>query len=124
MTEPQGSWPPPHRHPQSYGQPPYSPPTPGELAPYQQGYYPSMPPRVAPKNPALHLLASFWIPGLGSMMNGEAGKGVGILVGWLVGFLLAFILIGLPIMLGFWIWGMVDAHQGARAWNTRHGIIS
>jgi hypothetical protein len=23
-----------------------------------------------------------------------------------------------------WIWGMIDAHQGAQRWNRRHGIIS
>ncbi len=44
----------------------------------------SLPIQVAPKNPALALLVSFFVPGLGSMVNGEVGKGVGILIGYLL----------------------------------------
>lgn len=87
-------------------------------------YGPSSHMAVAPKNPAIALLASFFIPGLGTLMNGETGKGAGILVGYFVSFLLAFVIIGIPLMLGLWIWGMVDAYNGARTWNARHGIIS
>jgi hypothetical protein len=41
--------------------------------------------------------------------------------------LLAVFLIGflfLPVCFVVWIWGMVDAYQGAQRWNARHGIIS
>ena len=58
------------------------------------------------------------------MMNGSVGKGVGILAGWLVSWLLTVFLVGFLGLLGFWIWGMVDAYQGARQWNLRHGILS
>src|SRR4029079_9172561 len=37
---------------------------------------------VAPKNPGVSLIASFFLPGLGTMLNVEVGKGVGILVGY------------------------------------------
>lgn len=50
--------------------------------------------------------------------------GIGILVGYLVSILLVIVLVGLLGMLGFWIWGMVDAYQGAQRWNLRHGILS
>lgn len=80
--------------------------------------------QVAPKSPALALLVSFFIPGVGSMMNGEVGKGVGILIGFIVSLFLTVIVVGFFGMLGFWVWGMVDAHQGARSWNLRHGIVS
>ena len=80
--------------------------------------------QVAPKNPALALLASFFLPGLGSMLNGEGGKGAGILIGYLVCIPLSFVLIGIPGMLAFWIWGMVDGYQGAQRWNARYGILS
>lgn len=79
---------------------------------------------VAPKNPAIALLASFFFPGLGSLMNGDVGKGIGIFAGYFVSWLMAFILIGIPFLFGFWIWGMVDAYGGAKKWNARHGIIS
>lgn len=80
--------------------------------------------QVAPKNPALALLASFFIPGLGTMMNGQAGKGVGILAGYIVSWILTFVIIGIFGLIGFWVWGMVDAYQGAKKWNAAHGIIS
>lgn len=79
---------------------------------------------VAPKNPALALIASLFIPGLGTMLNGEGGKGAGILIGYLVGIPLSFIVIGIPGVLAFWFWGMVDGYQGAPRWNARYGIIS
>jgi TM2 domain-containing membrane protein YozV len=79
---------------------------------------------VAPKNPGIALLASFFIPGLGTIMNGETGKGVGILIGYFVALLLSLVLIGIPFAFGLWIWGMVDGYQGAQKWNARHGILS
>ncbi|MEO7058099.1 MAG: hypothetical protein ABI083_00105 [Lapillicoccus sp.] len=79
---------------------------------------------MAPKSPALALLASFFLPGLGSMLNGEGAKGAGILVGYLVCIPLTLVIIGIPGMIGFWVWGMVDGYQGAQRWNARYGILS
>lgn len=101
------------------------------MTPWQQAGPPWQGQRVEAKNPAVAVIASFFLPGLGTMLNGEATKGVIMLVAWVASWfaflLLAWILIGflfLPVAFGVWIWGMVDAHQGARAWNARHGIIS
>ena len=58
------------------------------------------------------------------MVNGDTTIGVVILIGYLVSLVLTCIVIGLFTAVGFWIWGMVDAYQGARRWNLRHGIIS
>ena len=79
---------------------------------------------VAPKSPALSLIVSFFIPGVGSMINGDVGTGVAILVLYVVGIVASFILIGIPLAIGAWIWGLVDAYQGAQRWNARHGILS
>jgi len=100
----------------SYNQPPYPPQPYGQPGP--------LPYAVAPKSPVLALLVSFFIPGVGSMMNGEAGKGIGILIGYVVSWVLTFAIIGIPMLLGFWIWGMIDAYTGAQKWNFRHGIVS
>jgi hypothetical protein len=35
-----------------------------------------------------------------------------------------FLLVPLLIASVIWVWGMVDAYQGAQRWNHRHGIIS
>ncbi len=79
---------------------------------------------VAPRSPALGLIASFFIPGLGSMINGRVGIGLLILGIDILGWILTVILIGFPIVLGAWIWGMIDGYQAAQKWNQAHGIIS
>lgn len=79
---------------------------------------------VAPKSPAVSVLLSIFIPGLGSMVNDNVGVGVAILVLNIIGWILAILLIGVPLMIGSWIWGLVDAYQSAQRWNRAHGIIS
>jgi TM2 domain-containing membrane protein YozV len=105
---------------QQYGVQPYA---------QQQGYPAAMAqPQgqlvVAPRSPAISLIASFFIPGLGSMINGRVGIGILILCIYALGAILSLFLIGIPIALGAWIWGLVDGYQSAQAWNRAHGIIS
>ena len=88
---------------------------------YRQEMYPMT---VAPKSPAVSVLLSVFIPGLGSMVNDNAGVGVTILILNIIGWILAIALIGIPIAIGTWIWGLVDAHRSAQRWNRAHGIIS
>jgi TM2 domain-containing membrane protein YozV len=80
--------------------------------------------QVAPKSPAVSVLLSVFIPGLGSMVNGNVGVGVTILILNIIGWILAILLIGVPLMISTWIWGMVDAYRSAQRWNRAHGIIS
>jgi TM2 domain-containing membrane protein YozV len=79
---------------------------------------------ILPKNPALGVILSFFIPGLGSIVNGSTGRGVAILGLYLFGWILAFFLIGIPILIGAWIWGLVDGYLSAQRWNQAHGIVS
>jgi len=88
----------------------------------QQAYQPQA--VIVPKNPAISLLLSFFIPGLGSILNDRVNIGVIILVSYVVGWVLTLVLIGFPIILGVWIWGMIDAYQSAVRWNLAHGIVS
>lgn len=110
--------------PQRYGQ---------QYAPWQQAQewtplpmqgYEMQPMAVAPKSPAGSVLLSIFIPGLGSMVNENAGVGVTILILNIIGWILAIVLIGIPLVLGSWIWGLVDAYQSAQRWNRAHGILS
>lgn len=132
-----------------YGQQPfagggYGYPTPGQYDPYSaaafggmqpdaamQMYHPATlygPGYVAPvygasrKDPAVSLILSFFLPGLGTIINGQGGKGIAIMLGYFMGALLSVILIGLPILFGFWVWGMADAYSGAKEHNARHGF--
>lgn len=106
--------------------PPVAPPPPHLYAPppAQQGYqhpqvlpppfpytpaYPFARPPMLPvkrKEPAVALLLSFFMPGLGQIYNGDVGKGILFLIGFWV---LVWIFIGWI----FWLWAMIDAHQSA-----------
>jgi TM2 domain-containing membrane protein YozV len=79
---------------------------------------------VLPKNPALGVILSFFIPGLGSMVNGDGARGAIILGVYVIGWVLALFLIGIPILFGAWVWGMVDGYLSAQRWNLAHGITS
>jgi len=79
---------------------------------------------IVPKNPALGVILSFFIPGLGSIVNGSVGRGVIIMVCYFVAVLFILLLIGIPFAIGLWIWGMVDGYQSAQRWNQAHGIVS
>ena len=89
------------------------------------------PVQMAPKNAGLAVLGSFFFPGVGSMMNGDWGMGF-LIAGAHYGSILLFILtvwflvgfLFLPVIVGVWIWGMFHAYNGAKTWNTAHGIIS
>lgn len=120
-----GEYPAPPPGPQSYQQP-YGQPQPHiQVQPYgqpQPGYPVAQ--VVAPKNPAIGVILSFFIPGLGTMVNGNVGRGVLILAIYAVGWVLSFFLIGIPVLMGAWIWGLVDGYTSAQRWNREHGIIS
>jgi TM2 domain-containing membrane protein YozV len=79
---------------------------------------------VAPKSPGVAVLASFFIPGLGSMISGRGGMGALILCLYIVSWILTIVLIGFIGVFGFWLWGMIQGYADAVAWNRSHGIIS
>jgi TM2 domain-containing membrane protein YozV len=95
-----------------------------EWMPLPMQGYEMQPVMVAPKSPAVSVLLSVFIPGLGSMVNDNAGVGTTILILNIIGWMLAIVLIGIPLALGTWIWGLVDAYQSAQRWNQAHGIVS
>ncbi len=101
-------------------------------APAEQAY-PAVPPaygqpmayhQVQPHSAALAVVASFFIPGLGSMLNEQVGKGVLILCCYFVAVISCFILIGFIAAPAVWIWGMVAANNDVHQWNRAHGIMS
>lgn len=87
------------------------------------------PEAVEANNPVIHLVASFFVPGLGSYLNGDTQRGLVIfaayLASWIGYALLVWILVGflfLPVAAAIWVFGMYDAYRGAESWNTRHGV--
>jgi TM2 domain-containing membrane protein YozV len=89
--------------------------------PYQA---PPPPQVVAARSPGVSVLASFFIPGLGSMIAGRVGKGVAILCAHIVAVALCWVLIGFALAPAVWIYSMVAGASDARKWNAQHGIVS
>lgn len=116
-----GAFPPPGAQPPPGPPLPYPPPPPGYAPPVPYGQPQFV---VAPKSPGLGLLASFFIPGLGSMIAGKGGKGALILVLYIVSCVSIFFFIGFIAAPAFWIWGMVAGYTDAQNWNRQRGIIS
>jgi len=62
---------------------------------------------------AVAIILNFFIPGVGSLVIGKTGAGVIQLIVYFVGLFLTLTLIGaligVPMMLGAWIWGLVTA---------------
>lgn len=98
------------------------------VAPYQQPYPPGYGApsamQVAPKNPGIALLISFFIPGVGSLYASKTNTGLIILIGYIISWVLTIVIVGFVGVFGFWVWGMIDAYQAAQAWNRAHGIVS
>jgi TM2 domain-containing membrane protein YozV len=105
----------------------FIPPPPPNLPATSHYAYPpqvQQPMQVLPKSPGLAVVASFFFPGLGSMISGRGGKGAAILISYLVSWFLISVLIGIPLVIFFWIYGMVAGSNDAKKWNAAHGIIS
>jgi len=79
---------------------------------------------VQPHSAGLAVVASFFVPGLGSMLNEQVGKGILILCCYAVAWISCVILIGFALAPVVWIWGMVAANNDAHRWNRAHGILS
>lgn len=120
--QPQPGW-----HPQ---QPPSAWP-PQSAAPPAYYAYPPRPP--ARKEPAIAVLISFFIPGVGHLYAGDTNTGVlllAIYLGILIfDFILAFTIIGIllfvltiPASLIVWIYAMVDSYGKATAYNRSWGL--
>jgi len=63
-------------------------------------------PYVKRKEPAVALLLSFLLPGVGQIYNGDIGKGIAFMIGF-------WVLVWIGIGIVFWIWAMIDAYKSA-----------
>ena len=72
-----------------------------------------------PRSPLPALALSFVVPGLGTMRNGDVGRGVIVLAFFLASACLVPVLVGLPLLIVVWVWGLLDAVLSARRWNCQ-----
>jgi len=80
--------------------------------------------QVVPKNPAVALIVSVFLPGVGSMISGQPAVGAAILVAYLLGWVLTLVLVGFLIVPAAWVFGLVHGYQSAQRWNRDHGFTS
>jgi TM2 domain-containing membrane protein YozV len=69
------------------------------------------------KNPTVATILSFFITGLGQIYNGQIGKGVILIVLYGISWVCMFVVIGFITTPILWIWGMIDANNGAKKVN-------
>jgi TM2 domain-containing membrane protein YozV len=100
-----------------YAEPQWQTPQPGNYADQRVRGGPAPHPgagRLATgKNPAIALILSLFIPGVGQLYNGDNKKGVILLIGLLVSGLLAAFAVGIVTGIAIWVYAMVDAYQVA-----------
>ena len=73
---------------------------------------------VSAKNPAIALILSFLIPGIGQLYNGHTHKCVILIIAAVISFFLIAIYIGFLFYFLVWIYGMYDAYKSAKALNN------
>lgn len=87
----------PYHHPQQ---------TPYQYQMQVNAYVQPAMPYVKRKEPAVALLLSFLLPGVGQIYNGDIGKGIAFMIGF-------WVLVWIGIGIVFWIWAMIDAYKSA-----------
>ena len=114
----------PSEQAQGQAQPQPLPVPQGYQQPVQPMGQPAVYQHVQGRSAAVAVIASLFIPGLGSMLNEKVGKGILILACYIVAWVTTIVLIGFVLAPAVWIWGMVAANNDAHAWNRAHGILS
>ncbi len=60
---------------------------------------------------ALSIILNVFFPGVGSLVIGKVGQGITQIILYFLGVLFCFTLVGaivgIPLMIGVWIWGLV-----------------
>ena len=72
------------------------------------------------------IILNILLPGVGSFMIGKAGQGIGQIIVWGLGLLLTIGtlgvggVLGIPMMIGGWIWAIITAAGGPQQNITVH----
>jgi TM2 domain-containing membrane protein YozV len=73
---------------------------------------------IQTKSAGLATVLSLIFPGLGQLYNGRFGKGIGLIVLSVISIALFLVIIGFVIYFLIWIYGMIDAYNGANRINA------
>lgn len=77
-----------------------------------------VPIRTEKKSSGIAAIASFFIPGLGQIYNGQIGKGIMFIIISIIFGLLMLVLIGFILLPLFWIYNIYDAYSTAEKINA------
>lgn len=73
---------------------------------------------IEKKSSGIAAIASFFVPGLGQIYNGEIGKGIMYIIIGIVFALMMFVFIGFILYPLFWIYNIYDAYSTAEKINA------
>ncbi len=78
----------------------------------------------AHKNEILYAFGGVFFPGLVLLLMGRRKQGIIMLCCFLGSALLCIVLIGVPLLIGVYIWSVVACFREARRQNEAHGFVS
>jgi hypothetical protein len=88
----------------------------GQNQPPQQLY--------AHKNEVLYAFGGLFFPGLVLLLMGQKKQGIIMLCCWAACIALSVVLIGIPLLVGVYIWSVISCFREARRQNEAHGFVS
>jgi hypothetical protein len=78
----------------------------------------------AHKNEVLYAFGGLFFPGLVLLLMGQKKQGIIMLCCWLASIALSVVLIGIPLLVGVYIWSVISCFREARRQNEAHGFVS
>lgn len=78
----------------------------------------------AHKNEVLYAFGGLFFPGLVLLLMGRKKLGIIMLCCWLASIALSIVLIGIPLLVGIYIWSVIACFREARTQNEAHGFVS
>jgi hypothetical protein len=78
----------------------------------------------AHKNEVLYAFGGLFFPGLVLLLMGQKKLGIIMLCCWLASIALSVVLIGIPLLVGVYIWSVIACFREARRQNEAHGFVS
>ena len=94
-------------------------------APYVPVTQNQSPPKLyAHKNEVLYAFGGVFFPGLVLILMGRKKLGIIMLCCWLASIALSVVFIGIPLLVGTYIWSVIACFREARRQNEAHGFVS
>lgn len=94
-------------------------------APYVPVVEDQSPPKLyAHKNEVLYAFGGVFFPGLVLLLMGRKKLGIIMLCCWLASIALSVVFIGIPLLVGTYIWSVIACFREARRQNEAHGFVS